>query len=85
MSLSHLHRGCAHGIGEAALSASTLQDHFVCPIRPVCEGDYTAEDCEGFASFVVWVDFHLTQGRRVAVHCRQGLHRTGVAIICCCV
>ena len=81
VSLSHLHgRRRAHGIVEAAVSASTLKDHLVCPISPVCEGDYTAEDCTGFACFVVWADFHLSQGHRVAVHCKQGLLRTGVAI-----
>jgi hypothetical protein len=66
VSLSHT-RGRAHGIVTAAVSAAELIDYLVCPIPPVCEGDYTAEGCTEFARFVVFADFHLSQGRRVAV------------------
>ena len=72
--------GIAHGIIDAAASASALKDYLVCAVNPICRGDYTAEDCQQLARFVVFADSHLKQGNRVVVHCRQGQHRTGVAI-----
>ena len=67
-------------IVEAAVSASTLKDYIVCPVYPICRGDYWAEDCKQLARFVLFAGSHLNQGNRVVVHCRQGKHRTGVAI-----
>ena len=65
---------------DAAASASALKDYLVCAVNPICRGDYSAEDCQQLARFVVFADSHLKQGNRVVVHCRQGQHRTGVAI-----
>ena len=72
--------GIAHGFVEAALSAKALMDFCVLPVYPICRGDPTAENCDLFARFVVFAVSYLEQGKRVVVHCRQGLHRTGVGI-----
>ena len=81
VSLSHLRaNGNVRTVAEAAVIASELKDFLVCPILPICTGGHTAADCEQFGRFVVFADFHLAQGNRVAVHCGHGLHRTGVAI-----
>ncbi len=73
-------RGKAHGIAEAAVLAGTLKGNIVCTLNSRCRRDYSAEDCQQLARFVAFTDLHLRQGHRVVVHCRQGQHRTGVAI-----
>ena len=70
----------ARWIVEAVASASALKDHLVCAVYPTCRGSDCAEDCKQLARFVAFADSHLKQGNRVVAHCRQGQHRTGVAI-----
>ena len=53
---------------------------FEFPVHPICSAGYTREDCVQFGRLVAHALFHVRQGDRVAVHCRAGCHRTGVAI-----
>jgi hypothetical protein len=80
--VASLHAGCgiAHGIVEADASAGALKNFLVLPVYPIGRGDCSAEDCKQLARFVVFAESNLEQGNSVVVHCRQGLHRTGVAI-----
>ncbi len=50
------------------------------PIEPICRPGFTKDDCKAFAELVHYVTIRLQKGQRVVVHCRQGLHRTGIAI-----
>ena len=52
----------------------------MCAVNAICRADYSADDCQQLARFVVFAESHLKQGNRVVMHCRQGQHRTGVAI-----
>ena len=72
--------GIAHGIAQEAASAGLLEEYEVFPVYPICKQGHCAEDCEQFARFVVFAEEHLRHGNRLVVHCRQGLHRSGVAI-----
>jgi protein-tyrosine phosphatase len=70
----------AHDIEAEAVSAGQLKAHRLFPLQRICTPDYTPDDCEQLASFVNWALGEWTKGRKVLVHCSQGLHRAGVAI-----
>ena len=72
--------GFAHEIVAAAASAQALAHHYVCPLRNVCRGHYTDDDCLHLARAVVIIDAHLQRGHKVVVQGRHGKRRTAMAI-----
>ena len=56
--------GFAHEIVAAAASAQALAHHYVCPLRNVCRGHYTDDDCLHLARAVVIIDAHLQRGHK---------------------
>ena len=70
----------AEAIEKEAVSAGKLKVLGVFPVQPTCTRDYIYNDCWQMGRFVAWADAQLTRGNKVVVHCRQGQHRTGVAI-----
>jgi hypothetical protein len=77
-----LRRGCgiALGIVEADESAGALTNSIVFPVYSIGRLDCSGEDCKQLARFALFAESNLDQGNRVVVHCRHGLHRTGLAI-----
>jgi hypothetical protein len=80
--VASLRRGCgiALGIAEADESAGAFTDSIVFPVYSIGRQDCSDEDCKQLARFALFVDSNLKQGNSVVVHCRHGLHRTGLAI-----
>ena len=71
----------ANVIEAQAASACELKAAKDFPIHPICKGRlHTPADCLQFGRFVRWAEKELLAGSKVIVHCRQGQHRTGVAI-----
>ena len=46
----------------------------------MCRAFYTRDDCRMFCDLVKFTAGYLQKGLRVAIHCRQGHRRTGIAI-----
>jgi hypothetical protein len=80
--VASLRRGCgiALGIAEADESAGALTNSIVFPVYSIGRQDCSGEDCKQLARFALFAESNLDQGNRVVVHCRHGLHRTGLAI-----
>ncbi len=83
VSLQHASEGneVANWIVAEAVSARALAYHYVCPVHiPTWRSGCGDNDCTVLARAVVAIDAHLQRGHKVAVHCRHGKQRTGVAI-----
>ena len=74
------HSSQAEAIVKEAVSAGKVKMHCEFPLQPICTTGYDYNDCWQMGRFVAWAEAQLTNGNKVVVHCRQGYHRTGVAI-----
>ena len=80
--VASLHRSAAnHDLGKQAASAHHIDEHMQFPVDPICNWEVMGDhDLRNLGSFVSCAAKELRQGTRLFVHCRQGLHRTGVGI-----